>query len=70
MCLAAISQAKIQTVYYGCGREDEEIIGFRDKLFSDLLGKRTSRALRRVQVGRWECLRPFGEWERKYKIRN
>lgn len=65
MCLAAISWANIRTVYYGCTREDAEKIGFRDKLFYDLLGKRASRAVRRVQVGRRECLGPFREWERK-----
>ena len=65
MCLAAISWANIRTVYYGCTREDAEKIGFRDKLFYDLLGKRARGALRRLRVGRRECLGPFREWERK-----
>ena len=65
MCLAAISWANIQTVYYGCTKGDAEKIGFRDKLFYDLLGKKARGALRRVQAGRRECLGPFREWERK-----
>jgi guanine deaminase len=65
MCLAAISWASIRTVYFGCTREDAEKIGFRDKSFYDLLGKKVHKALRRVQVGRRECLGPFREWERK-----
>ena len=65
MCLAAIFWANIRTVYFGCTREDAEKIGFRDKLFYDLLGKKASRTLKRVHLGRRECLGPFREWERK-----
>jgi guanine deaminase len=65
MCLAAIAWANIRTVYFGCTREDAEKIGFRDKAFYDLLGKKASKALQRVRVGRRECLGLFREWERK-----
>jgi len=65
MCLAAISWANIRTIYYGCTREDAEKIGFRDKLFYDLQGKKVVGAVRKVQVGRRESLGPFREWEQK-----
>jgi guanine deaminase len=66
MCLAAIAWANIRTVYFGCTREDAEKIGFRDKAFYDLLqGRKASEPLRRVRVGRRECLGPFREWEQK-----
>jgi len=65
MCLAAIAWAKIRTVYYGCNRGDAEKIGFRDKAFYDLLEKRARGAIKRVRIGRRECLGPFREWERK-----
>jgi len=65
MCLAAIFWANIRTVYYGCTRKDAEKIGFRDKVFYDLLGEKAQGALRKVQVGRRECLGPLREWERK-----
>jgi guanine deaminase len=65
MCLAAIAWAKIRTVYFGCTREDAEKIGFRDKAFYDLLGRKASKALKRVRVGRRDCLGPFRAWERK-----
>ena len=65
MCLAAISWANIRSVYYGCTREDAQKIGFRDKLFYDLPGKKARGALKRVRVGRQLCLGPFREWEQK-----
>ncbi|MDE5601845.1 MAG: nucleoside deaminase [Clostridia bacterium] len=40
MCLSACLWANIDKVYYGCGIEQNEKIGFRDKKFDDLLGGR------------------------------
>jgi guanine deaminase len=65
MCLAAIAWANIGTVFFGCTREDAEKIGFRDKAFYDLLGRKASKALKRIRLGRRECLGPFREWEQK-----
>jgi len=65
MCLAAIYWANIRRVHYGCTRKDAEKIGFRDKRLYDLIKKRKSPAVERIELERRECLKPFREWTRK-----
>jgi guanine deaminase len=65
MCLAAVYWAGIKKVYYGCTRRDAERIGFRDKLFYDLIKKRSPRSLEMVRTERRECLKLFEEWQQK-----
>ncbi len=65
MCLGAIYWAGIRKVYYGCSRRDAARIGFRDELIYDLLRGIRRRPLRKIHVGRRECLKLFLEWERK-----
>lgn len=40
MCLAAILWANIKKVYYGCSLADNEMIGFRDEKFEEMMGGR------------------------------
>lgn len=62
MCLGAVLWAGIRNIYYGCGRDDAEGIGFRDKVFYDTLeGDRL--AYRLIQTQRGECLSLFEEYK-------
>jgi guanine deaminase len=65
MCLAAVYWAGIKKVYYGCTGRDAARIGFRDKLFHDLIRKRPRRSLEMVRTERRECLKLFEEWQQK-----
>ncbi len=59
MCLGAILWAGIARVYYGCGREEAEKIGFRDSAFYDAIeGKR----LPLEQVDAEACGRLFADY--------
>ena len=62
MCLAACMWANIKKVYYGCTIEDNEIIGFRDKKFDELMGGREKLADYLEEVDREECLKLFDEY--------
>jgi guanine deaminase len=64
MCLAAIYWSNISQVFYGCTSKDAERIGFRDRRLYDLIKKRKSPALKKIKLGRSECLKPFREWSR------
>ena len=62
MCLAACMWANISKVYYGCTIKDNEVIGFRDAKFDQLMGGRKELAEYLEQVGRKECLELFDEY--------
>ena len=62
MCLAACMWANISKVYYGCTIKDNEVIGFRDAKFDQLMGGRKDLAEYLEQVGRKECLELFDEY--------
>jgi len=66
MCFAAIHWAKIETLYYGCTRQDAAKIGFDDEFIYDVIkGTAKETQLRLEQVFREECLVPFSAWEKK-----
>ena len=62
MCLAACMWANIETVYYGCTIEDNEMIGFRDKEFDEMFGGREAFADYLIEIDRDACLELFGEY--------
>ena len=62
MCLAACMWANIDTVYYGCTIEDNEMIGFRDKKFDEMFGGREAFSDYLVETDRDACLKLFEEY--------
>jgi len=64
MCLCAIKWANIANVYYGCTLADNEMIGFRDDIFNEILHvDRTKLNFKMIQLGRDECLKLFEEYK-------
>lgn len=66
MCLCACLWANINHVYYGCTIEDNEMIGFRDNKFDELLGGREKLSNYLTEIDRQECLELFED----YKLTN
>lgn len=62
MCLAAIMWARIQTVYYGCTREDAKDAGFIDAFIYNVLEGREDGILNKINLDRDECLPVMEEW--------
>ncbi len=58
MCLGATLWANIETVYFGCTREDSAEIGFRDDLFYEYLAGRAD-LLEVTEFERDDCLELF-----------
>jgi guanine deaminase len=66
MCFAAIHWAKIETLYYGCTRQDAANIGFDDEFIYDVIkGTAKETQVQLEQVFRKECLVPFSAWDAK-----
>lgn len=66
MCLGAVHWAKMKKMYYGCTQKDAAKIGFDDKFIYDVIrGTAKKPQVKVVQIDRNECLKPFGEWEKK-----
>lgn len=64
MCLAAIHWAKIRKLYFGATRFDAAKIGFDDKFIYDVIrGKAKRQQVKKVQLGRQDCLKLFQKWE-------
>lgn len=64
MCLGAILWANIEKVYYGCNILDNELIGFRDKKFDELMGSRANLDNYLIELDRDECLKLFDEYQK------
>ena len=63
MCLAACLWANIEKIYFGCTLKDNESIGFRDKLFFDMLGGKDGISPDYlVCIDREECKKLFAEY--------
>lgn len=63
MCLAACLWANISKVYYGCTIADNEVIGFRDKKFDEMMGGRASLPAGYLEeLDRDACLELFNEY--------
>ncbi len=58
MCVGAILWAGIEEVYYGCPKEDTEEIGFRDRLFYDILCKGEG-VYKMEELDKEDCLKLF-----------
>lgn len=66
MCLCAILWANINKIYYGCTIAENQLIGFRDEQFYDLLSLSTNKLKNRlVQVDHDECFEVFKEYNAK-----
>lgn len=64
MCLAAIHWAKMSKLYFGATRSDAAAIDFDDKFIYDVIqGKANKEQVRKVQLARKECLKPFQTWQ-------
>ncbi|MCQ2978914.1 MAG: nucleoside deaminase [Clostridia bacterium] len=62
MCLCACMWANIKKVYYGATIADNEMIGFRDNKFDDLMGGREKLADYLEMVDRENVLELFNEY--------
>ena len=63
MCLGAILWANINKIFYGCSIEENEMIGFRDKVFYDSLSLSTEKIKNKlIQIDHDECLKLFQEY--------
>ncbi len=66
MCLAACMWANIEKIYYGCTIADNEQIGFRDKVFDDMLGGREGLHEGFLEcIDREECQVLFAEYSKR-----
>jgi guanine deaminase len=65
MCLGASLWANIDTIYYGCTREDMEDIGFRDNAFYQII---TNPGEKASQLGRARCLELFKPYQQMDRI--
>lgn len=60
MCLGAILWANINNIYYGCSISENDMIGFRDDVFSKTLQINMDKLQNRVkQIDHEECLELF-----------
>ena len=63
MCLGAILWANINKIFYGCSIEENEMIGFRDKVFYDSLSLSTEKIKNKlIQIDHDECFKLFQEY--------
>ena len=63
MCLSAIIWANIQTVYYGCTKEDAANIGFRDNAIYQYLKGENKDLIELKQLDREDCVKAFEEYK-------
>lgn len=68
MCLSAIMWANIKEIYYGCGREDIENIGFKDNFIYEVFKGNKASQIKFEALDRKECLKVFKEYEEKNGI--
>ncbi len=63
MCLGAILWSNIEKIYYGCSIAENELIGFRDKIFYENLSISTEKMKDKIeQLDHEECLELFKQY--------
>ena len=63
MCLSACLWANIEKIYYGCTIADNERIGFRDKVFYEMLGGKAGVTPDYLEcIDRDECIALFSKY--------
>lgn len=67
MCLSAVFWSRIDTIFFGCSKEDAAEIGFDDKLCYEVIGDNELRKkyLKQEQIKREECIKVFNDWYQK-----
>lgn len=67
MCLSAIFWSRIDTIFFGCSKEDAAEIGFDDKLCYKILidDDLRKRYLKQEQIRRDKCMQVFYDWYQK-----
>lgn len=66
MCLSAIYWARIDSLYYGCTKEDAKNIGFDDSFIYEQINlKPENRSIPGKQILHDEALTTFHKWEEK-----
>ena len=64
MCLGAIYWARLQAVYFACGRQDAALAGFDDSLiYSEINLAPTQRKITMQQLETVDALSPFSTWQ-------
>ncbi len=70
MCLCALLWANIRNIYYGCTIQDNEIIGFRDKRFNEILNIDREKLENLYELDRVVCLELFDKYNKMEKKEN
>lgn len=66
MCLSAIYWARIETIYYGCTKDDAKDIGFDDSfIYQQISLKPAKRTISAKQILHSEALTSFKMWSEK-----
>ncbi|WP_027000673.1 nucleoside deaminase [Eisenibacter elegans] len=66
MCYAAVHWAKMETLYYGCTREDAAAIGFDDAYIYEVIqGTAKVQQVSLTQIGHQACMTAFEAWTMK-----
>lgn len=66
MCLSAIYWARIESIYYGCTKDDAKNIGFDDSfIYEQIELKPEKRSIPSKEILRSEALSAFRMWDEK-----
>jgi len=64
MCLCALLWANIGKIYYGCTIKDNEVIGFRDDKFNNVMSIDRKKITNLYELDRAACLKLFAKYNK------